>query len=48
VYITNPNPAALSGPNANPTGGPVLLAYQNLISLLLPRLVSTQRPSTVR
>jgi hypothetical protein len=44
VYLTNADPVQL----APPVGGPVLLAYQNLVSLLLPRVVQPQRPTSVR
>jgi hypothetical protein len=44
VYLTNSDPGQLVGP----AGGPILLAYQNLVSLLLPRVIQPQRPSTVR
>jgi len=44
LYLTNPQPEQL----APPMGGPVMLAYQNLVMLLVPRVIQAQRPSTVR
>ncbi len=43
VYLINPDADQLS----QPMGGPILLSYQNLVSLLLPRVVG-ERPSAVR
>ncbi len=44
VYLTNSDPLQLVAP----VGGPILLAYQNLVSLILPRVVQPPRPSSVR
>lgn len=44
VYLTNPQPDQLTVP----LGGPVMLAYQNLVMLLVPQVIQAQRASTVR
>jgi len=41
IYLVNPLPDQLQAP----AGGPVLLAYQNLISLTLPRAIQASRPA---
>ncbi len=41
IYLVNPVPEQLQAP----AGGPVLLAYQNLISLTLPRAIQASRPA---
>ena len=43
IYLINPAAEQLTPP----LGGPILLSYQNLVSLLLPKVVS-DRPSAVR
>jgi len=43
VYLVNADTEQL----AQPAGGPLLVSYQNLLALMLPRVVA-ERPTTVR